>query len=206
MLFRRQVSTRLQSTLPGQPRAHYFVAGALGLALLSCDNDYPIGPTDCDDWCLATQKGDCEDDRPDECVSECERFSLRAQYPRCEPEWRGLVDCYQNADSSDFSCIDGRSQPNGTSCLAQRLALAYCASERFGVCAEYCLRQANACALPGSGCEWDCQHDLDACDQEHIAVYQCALRAPVDCQEPMSDAGPCDPEISELYACADATR
>jgi hypothetical protein len=193
---------------PHRRRAAWLLAGAaLAGAALRCDDDeYPIAPTLCDDWCLVTQRAGCDEDYPEGCVSDCEDEAIGRRLPRCEPAWRSLIECYRGAPASDFSCLEDESQP-GLVCLEQRLALARCASPLAGQCLDVCLREARECDRYDLACEERCDLLLSPCDGEQRALYECQLAAPVDCVLPEEetrdlDEIPCLAEIGALLECA----
>jgi hypothetical protein len=181
-----------------------FVLAALGA--LRCDNPYPLAPTACDDWCLATQRASCEEDYPEGCVSNCEQRSIGRRFPRCEAPWQALTQCYLGAADSDFQCIDDESRPKPI-CIDERVAYSACASPLRGSCLQVCLRQAVECAQPERVCEGQCRLGTPSCQQLEQALYDCELREPVDCTDPQTDTRdvseiPCIAEIGALLDCA----
>ncbi len=176
------------------------------LMSLRCDNPYPLAPTACDDWCLATQRAGCDEDYPEQCVSNCEDRSIGRRFPRCEAPWQALAQCYFSAADTDFQCVDDESRPKPI-CIDERVALSACASPLRGSCLQVCLRQAVQCAQPERLCEADCRPTAPNCQQFEQALYDCQLREPVDCTDPEADTRdvieiPCIAEIGALLDCA----
>jgi len=192
-------------------RATSLIAAGLGVWLLRCDaGDYPIAPTACDDWCLVTQRANCEEDYPEGCVSRCEDRSLGRRFPRCEPEWLELTECYRRVPDSDFLCVEEESRP-GPICIDERVALTACAFPLRGDCLAVCLREARDCGRPELACDARCRLQPPGCDDEQRALYACQLAQPVDCQAPETDTRdvseiPCITEIGALLECAGLDR
>lgn len=191
------------STLPGGA-----VLGSVNaiacLWLFGCDNDYPIAPTACDDWCYATERADCEEDQsPDDCVSDCEETALGRQYPECEPEWLTLSECYREAPVSAFTCVEDYSQPSNSLCLDERRAANYCVSERTGLCFDRCVREVEECGGTLVGCEEQCWVSTEGCDAEQLELDRCLVEAPVVCSagESPGDLRCCE-QLVLLLECA----
>ena len=135
-------SSRLKS-VPRMPRparasAPWLLAGGMWLIVApSCDyNSYPLDPTFCDDWCRATLRADCEDDRPEACVGRCEHgFS----FARCSSELRELEGCYKSASDDEFLCSPvGTSIPRPDTCSEARDAWLACEAPEVRACVEFC--------------------------------------------------------------------
>ncbi len=175
--------------------------------LAHCQPDYPLAPTPCDDWCLATQRAGCEEDYPERCVSNCED-DLRFVRPRCEAQWLSLSECYLQAPAEEFLCVRERSRP-GPICVRERVELAACGSREAGSCVASCLRQAQECGRPRRDCEFECLFNTPGCSQPAIALYECRLASPVDCVRPGEpdprepEDIPCHAEALTLLDCAD---
>lgn len=111
---------------------------SLGLLVLACKSEYPLGPTFCDDWCHVTLQPNCGED-PEDCVEGCELTRASAS---CFPLQRELLTCYEGQSSSAFSC----DEPGGESesrvepgvCEAERDALFDCQAPGVGQCLEVC--------------------------------------------------------------------
>jgi hypothetical protein len=177
---------------------------AFWLALARCDSPYPISATACDDWCLVTQRAGCEEDYPEGCVSECEERSLGRRFPRCEPEWLELTECYRAAPDAGFMCVDEESRPLPI-CIPERVALSGCVAPQRGQCIAVCLREALECAEPERLCEARCRQRQPGCQREEEALYSCQLDAPVSCVDPETldpSEIPCLAEIGVLLGCA----
>lgn len=184
------------------------LAAGLSLSLLpSCEGGgYPIAPTACDDWCLVTQRAGCEEDYPEGCVSDCEDRSIGRRFPRCEPEWLVLTECYRRAPDAAFLCVEEESRP-GPVCIDERVALTACAFPLRGSCLEACLRVARDCDRPELACEARCRSQPPGCDEQQRALYACQLARPADCSSGEDDTRepseiPCLAEIGALLECA----
>lgn len=182
---------------------------ALGLLLLgptNCRGEYTLEPTACDDWCLAVQRADCRDDRPDDCVRDCESEALGRTRPECQAEWLELADCYRRADTARFSCVEDESRPDDDLCVQQRVALGECVSARQGACTEDCIHGRSSCGESTWRCEPDCLGEPPGCDEEYVAFYRCRSQQPVDCNPEESDTdeedAPCYAEALEVLDCA----
>ena len=177
----------------------------IGLSAVECDSPYPIAPTACDDWCLATQRAGCEEDYPEGCVSDCEDRATRRP-ARCEPAWLELTECYRQAADEDFLCVEEESRPRPI-CVDERVALSSCTSELRGTCLQVCLREAIACGTPEVRCEARCFPQNPGCEERERALYECQLQHPPDCEAPEPDTRdpseiPCLLEIGVLLDCA----
>jgi hypothetical protein len=179
-------------------------------ALLSvrCDNPYPIAPTACDDYCWVTQRAGCEEDYPEGCVSDCEDRALARRWPRCEPHWLELIECYRRAPDSAFQCIDDESRPLPV-CVDERVALGACMAPERGPCLEVCFREAVECGDLARRCEARCRSTPPGCEDRELALYKCQLNEPVDCVDPAMETRdvseiPCIAEIGALLECADS--
>jgi hypothetical protein len=178
------------------------------LSHLRCEGgDYPIAPTACDDWCLATQRAGCEEDYPEGCVSNCEERAIGRRFPRCEPEWLELTACYRRSPDADFLCVEEESRPRPV-CIDERVALTACAFPLRGQCLAACLREARDCGRPELACEARCRSQPPGCDEQQRALYVCQLGQPADCwsgENDMRDVSeiPCIAEIGALLECAD---
>ena len=171
-----------------------------------CESPYPIAPTACDDYCWVTQRAGCEEDYPEGCVSDCEGRALARRWPRCEPLWLDLIECYRDAPDSGFQCIEDESRPLPI-CIDQRVALAACMSPVRGSCMEVCLRDAVACNDPERRCEGICRATPPGCEDREAILYRCQLSQPPDCVDPEMDTRPlgdipCIAEIGALFQCA----
>jgi hypothetical protein len=190
------------------PRALLLLAATgLELSHLRCEGgDYPLAPTACDDWCLVTQRAGCEEDYPEGCVSACEDRSIGRRFPRCEPEWLTLTECYRQQPDSAFSCVEDESRP-GPICIPERVRLSACAIPLRGQCLEACLREARDCGRPGLACEARCRSQPPGCDEQQRDLYTCQLAQPADCRAGENDTRdvseiPCIAEIGALLECA----
>lgn len=173
---------------------------------MRCQPEYPLAPTPCDDWCLATQRAGCEEDYPERCVSSCED-DFRFARARCEEQWQAVTECYLQAPAEDFLCVEERSRPRPI-CIRERVELAACGSAEAGSCVASCLRQAAECGRPRRACEFECLFTTPGCSEPALALYECRLASPVDCARPGEPAarppeeGPCFAEALVLLDCA----
>src|SRR5688572_2943370 len=173
--------------------------------LASCQPEYSLAPTPCDDWCLATQRAGCEEDYPERCVSTCEDDFRRVRRA-CESQWLTLSECYLQSPAQDFACVQEQSRPRPI-CVPERVGLAACGSPESGACVASCLRQADECGRPYRDCEFECLFVTPGCAEPAIALYECRLASPVDCQRPGEpelrppEEIPCFGEALVLLAC-----
>ena len=65
------------------------------LVLGACQNDYPLEPTPCDDFCFATERVSCGFNDPASCVAECEAQKTASPAPECQQAWQSMLDCYR---------------------------------------------------------------------------------------------------------------
>lgn len=117
------------------PTAGKFWLIAAGLS--SCESEYPLEPTFCDDWCRATLRAGC-DEEPENCVRACEQ--TKASEP-CFDLQRELLQCYEDASDDAFLCVDGfggdtRVRPE--TCQGQRDRLFECEAPGIGLCLDAC--------------------------------------------------------------------
>jgi hypothetical protein len=194
----------------GQRKRHVLALAFLPCVLAglfsACSDPYPIAATACDDFCYATQRAGCSEDYPEGCVSACERDGPGRRYPHCQDLWHQLTACYRSAPDSAFECVADESRPRDL-CLAERAALAECASEGAALCVRNCFHQASACNENAAECEADCYTPPPGCQPEQVAYDTCALEAPVYCGTQAEDTRrpediPCSSEIVSLLACA----
>lgn len=175
-------------------------SGALSQA---CDGGYPLAPTICDDWCRATQRANCAEDRPADCVADCERESIARRVPRCETGWLEVLSCYEAADDSAFYCEDDQSTSSDQLCVSERLSAGYCVGPLFGLCLEDCLRTSNQCASRWDACEWRCQRISTDCALEQVSLYECQLSVPAVCDgDDESVWLACEAELAAFAECA----
>jgi hypothetical protein len=167
-----------------------------------CTSEYPIAPTACDDWCFATQRASCEDDYPEECVSECEESAIGRRVPACESPWLALITCYRAAPRDQFRCIDDRSRP-GSTCIEERASLAECAAPSTGRCVERCLQQTFVCDEWTRDCESECPPPPAGCEAQNRALYDCRAQTAPACGEAIEEQDArCLDQALELLACA----
>jgi len=107
-------------------------------ASFSCEDDYPLEPTFCDDWCHATLRAACGEE-PENCVRDCE---LTKASEDCFGSQRRLLACYEEARDSDFVCagtgFDRETRVKPDVCQTQRDALYECEAPGIGTCLALC--------------------------------------------------------------------
>ena len=71
------------------------LGGAMIIPTLGgCQDEYPLEPTRCDDWCRVEERVTCNDLAPAECVSQCEgQFGIR-EHPECTAQFDTALACY----------------------------------------------------------------------------------------------------------------
>jgi hypothetical protein len=154
----------------------------LALLLAGCQADYGLPPTACDDYCRATQRGDCPDDAPADCVRDCEEADRADVAAACVAEWQSRNDCLLRTDASSFSCRDNHSQiPNV--CLDERRALGECSSPGSGPCFDECRRQVETCDADWDACETGCRQPSAACQAASNTYSICLADYPVECRD-----------------------
>lgn len=68
-----------------------------------CQNDYPLEPTPCDDFCRATQRPSCADNDPAWCVANCEDQQIaQLDQPGCQDLWDAALACYAALPDEDI--------------------------------------------------------------------------------------------------------
>ena len=93
----------------------------------ACDNGYPIAPTPCDDYCLATEGLNCANDKPEQCVNECEHSISPDHIPECRELFEGALSCLQAAGPDAFHCVRGNSRAREVLCRDEIAPLFACA-------------------------------------------------------------------------------
>lgn len=95
------------------------------LLATACQNDYPLEPTPCDDWCHATAT--CEWSDPADCVALCEEEGLYPESPECRAAWDEAMRCL-NALPAGAACNGMTSATGeGQDCSAEQEAVWLCA-------------------------------------------------------------------------------
>jgi hypothetical protein len=114
------------------------IASSAALGFLSCEGEYQLEPTFCDDWCLVASAEGCEM-QPDECVKDCELTKASAD---CFALQRDLLECYEDVDRSKFLCLGqgfgAETRVSGGFCQAERDALFECEAPGIGTCLALC--------------------------------------------------------------------
>src|SRR5262245_4743292 len=141
----------------------------LGLtAGLGCDNDYPLAPTPCDDYCVALQRANCPEDWPEQCVSECELVFSPTRFPDCAPEFDTLVACYQGLGDDDFECSDERSVARAESCEEEQFQQRACLEPIVFRCRTLCERFVEHCEAELEPCLLGCHSVQPGCEELRV--------------------------------------
>lgn len=152
------------------------LASVPALLLVGCDSTYTEPPTRCDDWCLATQRANCADDWPQQCVTKCEFFGP-GRYSQCLPAWEALLDCYAATNDAMFQCVGATSQPRPGVCQRERSRYERCAQPVIGGCLESCSARAHACTgFDETGCISGCGEVPTDC-LEAVPYFDCLAAA-----------------------------
>lgn len=115
----------------------------LGLPFAACatecdQEDYPLDPTFCDDWCHVLLRPGC-DQEPENCVRNCERSLAVGE---CFPLQEALLDCYHATPASEFTCsgqgFQATARPDELVCPSERDALIECAYPDVLACLNRC--------------------------------------------------------------------
>lgn len=182
--------------------------GCLLLLCAGCESPDSLAPTPCDDHCHATQRADCRDDEPADCVRDCEREPGPHVGDVCLESFRALDACLQSAPPSAFFCANNHSQFDDI-CVPERRALSECIAPGSGTCFDQCVRRDHACGAPLSDCEDSCRHTSPDCAAVSSAYYTCLGDYPVDCQDRSGGDDrapadiPCFYEALGLLACVE---
>lgn len=148
--------------------------------------DYPLPPTDCDDWCFAEQRAGCSADDPVDCVRACEQQRTQRDVRACTLVFHAESACLRAAPAADFTCDGDLSQPT-VACLTERRDFFACMAPVGGPCFDLCQLKAAGCGDSLHDCESACL-DLDpSCESAATAYYACAIASPLDCG---ADASP----------------
>ena len=78
---------------------------AVACQSLSCEGDYPIAPTLCDDWCHTSERVSCGNylEDPAECVARCESEQMPSK-PECVAKFRSVIECLNQAPPTHDDC------------------------------------------------------------------------------------------------------
>jgi hypothetical protein len=133
----RKSASYTELTVRASPIRRWSVV-AIALLGLSCEDDYPLAPTFCDDWCRVTLRSGC-DEQPGNCVRDCE---LTKASDDCSARQRRLLECYADASPTSFVCTGGDFQQeirvDPAVCQAERDALYECEAPGIGTCLSMC--------------------------------------------------------------------
>ncbi len=172
------------------------VALLASLALAGCNDDYPLPPTPCDDYCLATQRADCSEDWPDECVRTCEFTRSPKSYPDCSGDFDALLHCYEGLGPHDFTCEADRSAPLPGRCENEERALNFCTAPIIYRCIELCQTRGQRCTnVDPNSCFRAC-YSRDQCDNARIRYLDCELADGTAC-DPSPDCTALSVELSD---------
>ena len=174
---------------------------ALAFTALGCSNEYPLPPTPCDDYCLATQRAGCPEDWPEKCVSSCEFLYAPEAHPECRERFDLAVACFDGASSADFHCVNERSEPREGVCQALWQTLYGCVRPLDLACERLCQGSVEGCAgLAGEDWEdcWvSCRHDVAYCEEPANLYAVCEASRGPGCGASLE----CAPEHAALVAC-----
>jgi hypothetical protein len=141
-----------------------------------CDEEYPLAPIVCDDYCLATQRANCEEDWPATCVRNCEFARSSGEFPDCGSEFDTLLECVESLEASDFECVGGYSEPLPGRCEGEIRTHSFCIVPVFYRCLALCEDRAEHCPeVDADACLRACRSGPDECDNEKIAWLDCEL-------------------------------
>jgi hypothetical protein len=170
--------------------------GALAAAP-SCQGEYPIAPTLCDEWCHAAQTDDCGFGGPASCVAACEREGLtRAD---CRQQFDEALACYRGTPREElcfphFPC----SEQEGALrlCVSDPACAAWCeATQGLGCGATETLFCVGTCQ--GTLLRSNCRSQFD----EALACYRQHTRQEL-CEAWSSASGlPCEEQMQALRLC-----
>ena len=102
--------------------------GAIGLgsyvavAVVGCQDGYPVAATSCDEWCEASELLNCGAIKPAQCVVGCESAGYAS--PRCEQALERVTRCLQAAPKDLNYCSYLVNFP----CTAEQTDLYNCSS------------------------------------------------------------------------------
>jgi hypothetical protein len=159
-------------------RAGSLALGGFALTLSACVSGYPLSATVCDDYCRATQRADCDDDEPADCVRDCEQARGASA---CDAPLAKLSRCYQQSDPGAFACVDDHTR-FGPLCATERRELDECRLPGSGACFDECVRQAQSCEGELDACERGCKRASDTCQEASDRYNACLLGHPVECR------------------------
>lgn len=133
-------------------------AASIFLALPKCDSTYPVAPTLCDEWCAAANRLHCSDDvDPLQCVLDCEQLrrldsgEWMGPPGRCDSPRFELLQCVRALPDSAFSCVEGRTRRDMSTCVEPTLHLTLCASRDTATWEDLCSGWARRCATQTGG-------------------------------------------------------
>jgi hypothetical protein len=170
------------------------------LSFLGCDNDYPIAPTPCDDWCLATQRANCKEDWPEKCVSGCAFDWGPSTEAACYDTFQALLACYARADDSDFFCRGGYSTPADSVCEEERDRDQRCRWASESGCTSFCNGILETCEDIVE-CPLNCESS--ACGEAGQNVVRCLWQSRDVCGTLMTN-GCHDERTTYAHCVADA--
>jgi hypothetical protein len=111
-----------------RPAEHAAILALIAAFSAACQNDYPLEPTPCDDWCYATERVACGNSDPASCVAACEAEGSAPGPPECRELWEAALSCYQQlpdealcpwqfSDEAVFSDVCGPEMNAYMSCI-----------------------------------------------------------------------------------------
>ena len=171
------------------------------LAVMGCDNEYPLAPTPCDEYCLVTQRAGCAEDWPDQCVGYCELSRSPAKYPACADRFEVVVGCYRSASSADFVCRFDQSEPKEGVCEGEARDLDFCIEPVYNRCRIFCEALGEHCeGVDVFDCLRGCSSERSRCEGERVRQLDCELSGEIGCTPNPS----CILLYNEVYECFSA--
>lgn len=173
------------------------ILGAVGTLPIACASEYDAPPTRCDYFCAVTQRIDCPDDDPVDCVGDCER-ERSGRLAGCDGDFEALIDCYRDTPDNLFTCRSDESHTDA--CHDERLALELCAADSGDTCRRWCSQTSGVCSAEiVNGCYSFCLNGApEACPAEGVAYFQCRADGG-DCQG--FSRIPCAAELNDWEQC-----
>jgi hypothetical protein len=115
----------LRGSRPGWRRP---VAAVVWIALgcSGCQDEYPIAPTRCDQWCEATKSTQCGYYDPAACVASCESQGYGGE--SCTEAFDAALACFRHAPDLASYC-SWRTPYDSLSCQVEQQALYRCATQ-----------------------------------------------------------------------------
>lgn len=175
-------------------------ATSLCWVLSACDGGYPLPPTACDEWCRTSQRKQCPDDNPVNCVSQCE--SERTLSAHCDQLLLAQIECYDRIPDDAFACDPYSTYLSRPHCDQERYAFQSCGSienECFAFCENFVARcEGQSIISCATGCYVD-----ERCWEPFQSYYACLDHEGLACDASNIDLI-CQSEGAKLDACRNA--